>query len=264
MKYSLVSLFILFAAGLNVHSQEMVSAPAPKWTKSIHLESGLIYPKGSIKESIAIRQNISSYFVNQSSDGEILSVTSGFQLGMKYEYFYSRFNTGISAGIRYTGYRTEISGFSSSNADFFYLRYSILGTDTKFARVKDISEVNNFISIPLEIRVVPLHYRDIGLFFRAGAEFSRFNLKKDTNIDFQDTSMNSYEDNILENIGVTTNKNYATLYGTVGVQYGKENKANYLFEIFLPSYFITDHNFAISEVDYLEGFKFSVQFPLKK
>jgi len=264
MKYLLSPLLLLFAARSILLPQDIASVPAGKWKGFIHLETGYIYPVGSIKETVAIRQNISSYFVNQSSDGEILSETSGFQFGLKYEYFYSRFKTGISAGMRYTGFRTDISGFSASNADFFYLRYSMEGTDTKFARVKSISEVNNFISIPLEIRVVPLRYRNIALFFRAGAEYSRFNLKKGTDIEFQDKAMEVNEAGILENIGASTNKNYASLYGSVGVQCGKENKANYLFEIFLPSYFLTDQNFAMSDVDYFEGFKFSVQIPLKK
>jgi len=262
MKHYLLTLYILFAAGMSLNSQDITINPGGEKNWFLHLESGIMYPSGTIKDNIAIRQNISSYYVNQSSDGEISSETAGFNLGLKCEYFLPRFNTGVSAGLRYTGYNSDISGYSASNADFFYLRYSMMSSDTKFARVINITETNNFISIPLEIRVVPIHYMDFGLFFKAGAEFSRFNIKKKTNINFQDESMEEYEDDILENITLPTNKNYSTLYGSIGVQYGMPNKTNYLFEIFLPSYYLSDNNFALTNVDYFQGFKFSVQIPL--
>ena len=249
---------------VRLHSQVLSEKQPGSWVRFLQVESGFMYPGGTIKENIAIRQNISSYYVYQSSNGYVSSYTSGFMLGLRWEYFNVRLKAGISTGLRYTGYISEISGFTSSNADFFYLRYSMMNSDTKFARVKSISETNNFISIPLEIRFIPFQYKGLGLFVKAGIEFSRFNLKKGTDIIFQDTIMEINEDIILSGMGAAPNKLYSTLYGSIGLKIGKEDKPNYQFEVFLPSLFLTKNNFTLSDVEYFDGFKFSVQIPIKK
>lgn len=263
MKNFVITLCLIVMAGIDLYSQDIPEKPPHNWSRFLHVESGIMYPKGTIKESIAIRQNISSYYVNQASNGQISSTIFGFILGLRWEYFNVKLKTGISTGLRYTGYICEISGFSSSNSDFFYLRYSMLNSDTKFARVKSISETNNFISIPLELRTIPIQYKGLGLFVKVGAEFSKFNLKKSTNIDFQDESMEIHQDIILNDISAATNKLYSTLYGSIGLKLGQENKPNYIFEVFLPSFFLTRNNFTLTNVDHFEGFKFSVQFPGK-
>jgi len=262
MKEFLIVLSFLALPVMTLYSQEIDAKPSDNWKSYIHLESGFMYPSGTVKESIAIRQNISSYFVNQSSDGQIYSETSGFMLSASWEYFNKIYKSGISAGLRYTGFRSEISGFSSNNADFFYLRYSMLNSDTKFTRVKSITEANNFVSIPIELRVIPIQNRYFSLFAKGGAEFSMLNLNQKTHINFQNTDMNIYEDDILNNISSTTNKFYSTLYSSLGIIVGNERKVNYLFEIFLPSFFLTENNFSLVDLDHFQGFKFSLQFPL--
>jgi hypothetical protein len=262
MKNPALTFCLLIISGISLYSQEETANPPGDWSRFIHIEGGFSYPSGTIKESIAIRQNLSSYFVNQSSNGEISSETSEFAYGIRWEFFNNKYKSGVSSGLRYTRFNTDISGYSSSNADFFYLRYSELNSDTKFARVKSLSEVNNFISIPLEIRAVPVQIKGLGLFAKAGAEFSLFNIKKSTHITFQDDGMNAQENVILDKIGLSTNKFCSTLYASVGLKLGKVNKPNYMFEIFLPSVFLTKNNFSLTNVDYFDGFKFSVQFPV--
>jgi len=262
MKKLILSLSILLAAGVQMYSQEEYSEPSQKWLKYIHIETGFMYPAGNIKENIAIRQNLSSYFVNQYSEGEIMSETSGINFGVKYEYFSPRFKTGIATGLRYTGYLTDISGYSSGNAEFFYLRYSTLGSDTKFARVKSLSERHNFVTIPIELRMVPVKIKDIGFFVKAGAEFTLLNFKNDTNIEFQDPAMNASEDNILFQISDQENTYYSTLYGSVGMEYALKSKTSLTFEVFLPSFVLSDNIFDLTDVSHIEGFKFSVLIPL--
>ena len=264
MKNSALLLCFIFIYGLNLYSQDISSKPPENRTWFLHLESGYIYPEGSIRESIAIRQNISSYYVNQDTDGHISSETYGFTLGLRWEYFNPRFKTGISTGLRYTGYRSEISGYSSSISDFFYMRYSMQDGETRFARVRSIDETNNFLSIPLELRLVPLQYKRAGFFVKAGAEISFLNFEKGTDIDFQEGGMEAHQDIVLNSIGMTTNKVYSTVYGSVGLKLGQENKPNYSFEVFIPSLFLTGDNFTLTDVDHFTGFRISIQFPLKK
>lgn len=247
-----------------LYSQDISPETPQKWTQFIHFESGIMYPNGSIKENIAIRQNISSYYVSQYSNGLISAASSGFYVGMRWEYFSVKYKSGISTGLRYTGYTSEISGYSSNSADFYYLRYSMEDTDTKFARIKSILETNSFISIPLEIRAVPFKYKKFELQAKVGAEISILNMNKSSDIDFSDNDMEIHQDLILNSIGTVTNKFYSTAYASIGLKYGIEDKPNFVFELFLPSVFLSTDNFVLSEVDYFDGFKLSLQFPINK
>ncbi len=208
-----------------------------------------------------MRQNISSYYVDQYSSGYVSSYTEAFFVSARWEQFYNKLKTGISVGLRYTGYKGEITGYSSMNADFFYLRYSMQDSDTKFARVKSIDESNSFVSIPIEIRFVPYHYKDLGFFAKVGSDFSILSFNQSTKITFQESSMSEYHDEIVSNITKETSSFYSTFYTTVGMQYGKENRPRYVFEVLLPSFFLTTNNFTLTNLDTFSGIIFSIQIP---
>ncbi|HYW95116.1 MAG TPA: hypothetical protein VE870_05985 [Bacteroidales bacterium] len=232
------------------------------WMIFIHIESGLMYPNSKIRKSIPIRQNVSSYIVDQVSYGEISSETNGYLFGVRYGYFNDKFRAGISSGLRYTNFNTEIKGYSSYGTDFYYLRYSMVGSDTKFARVRTISETNNFISVPVELRYVPIQFEKIGFYVKAGAEFSYFNIQSKTDIDFREESMEEYQDEILNNITAPTNRFYSTLYGSFGIVYGKEGRPKVMFDFSVPSRFLGKNNFALTKADYFQAFTLSLQIPI--
>jgi len=235
----------------------------PSRRQSLSFEAGFLYPQGTIKESLSIRQNLSYYYVNQHSDGSISSSTSGMLLGARYEYGLPGIRSGISTGLRFIGINTEINGYASANSDFFYLRYSMEENDTKFARVKSLTECNYLLSIPLEIRVYPLRYKNISLFAMAGLEYSVICFKKAADITFREEIMNPQKDVVLENISGPVNRNFSAFYSSIGVKFGKEDKLNYTIELMLPSFLLTENNFYFIDIDYLEGFRLSVQLPLK-
>jgi hypothetical protein len=264
MKYLALIFCFTFISLISLYPQDISENPPHNWNSFLYLESGFIYPKGSLRENFPIRQNISSFYVNQTTEGEISSESSGFVVGLIWEYFNTKFKTGVSTGLRYVDYNCEITGYSSSNSDFFYLRYSMKNSDTKFARVKSIVEANNLITIPLEIRYVPIQSDIIGFFLKAGTEISLLNTRKKTTIDFQEGSMDEYQDEVLNSLGVVDKNFYSTAYASIGIKAGHKNKPNYIFEVFLPSVFLTKDNSTLMTVDYFEGFKFSIQFPVKK
>ena len=235
----------------------------PSRRQSVSFEAGFIYPQGTIKESLSIRQNLSYYYVNQYSDGSISSSTSGMLLGARYEYGLPVIKSDISTGLRFVGINSEITGYASANSDFFYLRYSMEETDTKFARVKSLTECNYILSIPLEIRVYPLRYRNISFFAMAGMEYSVICFKKAADITFREEIMNPRKDVVLGNIAGPVNRNYSSFYSSIGLKFGREDKLNYTIEVMLPSFLLTGNNFYFIDVDYLEGFRLSVKLPLK-
>jgi hypothetical protein len=264
MKPHVLAFIFIINSLLSLYSQNNNEKLQPDWQRFIYLESGFIYPEGSIKENIAIRQNINSFYVNQGSYGHIYSESSGFTAGLRWEYFNTKFKTGVSSGLRYTGYNTGITGFSSWNARFFYLRYSIFDNNTKFARVTSINESLHFISVPVELRFVPLEYSKFGLFIKVGGEFSYKRLSESTSIDFFENHMKVHHDTILNSLGLSTGKHYSTLYSSAGLKLGKHGHPNFLIEVFMPSYFLTRNNFNLTESNYFEGVKFSLQIPVNR
>ncbi len=262
MRKILPVFLLLFMIFLQINSQDVPAMEDNNWQSFIHIEGGMIYPEGSIRENIAIRQNISSYYVDQSSNGHVYSETYGIVVGAKWEYFNQKLNIGFSSGLRYTDFKSRITGYSSNRADFFYLRYSMVDSDTKFARVKFLEESAGFITIPLEVRFVPFEYKNIGLFGRAGAEVSIMNILSERNIGFREEPMEVYEDEILDQIGNSPDKFYSSLYAAIGLKIANPGRPEYVFEVFLPSPFLSKDNFVLTRVDYYSGFKFSIHFPL--
>jgi hypothetical protein len=262
MKCTMISILLSTMPLLTLTAQYGDDPPSNDWQQFIYFEGGMIYPEGAIKESVSIRQNISYYYVNQYSDGYVSSETSGYVFGIRYGYFFPRFKSGISTGIRFTGLEAEISGYTSDISDFFYLRYSMQDSDTKFARVTSMSESNYFLTKPLEVHIIPFTYKNLSLYAKAGVEYSVVNLKSGTDIQFRDAEMEPYENEILGNISGDVNKRYSTLYGAVGIQLGREDRPNLMFEVYLPSLFLTRNNFALIDVDYYEGFRLAAKVPL--
>lgn len=263
MKKSIFRIILLAFPLISVIPQTVSNQTTNEGKKSIHFEIGYIYPQGTIKESVSVRQNISYYYVNQFSNGFISSTTSGLLAGVRYEYYLPKIKSGFSTGLRLIGMNIEISGYTSNSSDFFYLRYSMQDSDTKFARVKSLTEDYYLLSVPLEIKVVPFQYKDLSFFAMAGLEYSIINLKKGTDIMFQDENMNAHKDLILNRISSPTGRSYSTFYSSAGLKLGKEGKPNYAFDVMLPSLLLTKNNFYLIDVDSFGGFRLSVQFPIK-
>jgi hypothetical protein len=262
MRKILILLLLFSGPVLTAYPQQEEKQSTGRWGKFIHVEAGFIYPEGSIKESIPIRQNPDYFYVSQYSDGNVWSETYGFTCGVRYEYYLSKLKSGISAGLRYYGFETDINGFTSGNAEFFYLRYTMDDTDIRFARVNALSESKHLITVPVELRVVPLQYRRISFFARAGIEYSIISLGHKTGISFHDENMNAYKDEVLGGIANTTISHFSAFYSSVGLKLGREGKPNYMFEVLLPSFFLTDNNFSLTDTDSYSGFRLSVQFPV--
>lgn len=232
------------------------------WQSFLYVDGGIIYPEGEIRESVSIRQNISYYYVNQYSSGYVSSETSGAVASLRYGYYFPRLKGGISTGVRFTGLNTEICGYTSDISDFFYLRYSMEGSDTKFARVKSLSESRYYISLPLEATYEPISYRNLTLYIRAGIEYSLLSMGPGAAIEFRDEEMVQYEKAILEQISEPVNTHFSTLYSAIGFRFGQVGVPGVMIEFYLPSAFLSKDNFALIDVKYYEGFKLAFQVPL--
>jgi hypothetical protein len=263
-KFILLKIFLTsISAGIIFPQNQDNQSPGER-RNFIHIEAGYIYPEGTIKESVAIRQNISYFTPDQYSGGSVSSTISGLALGMKYECYFPKLKSGLLTGLRFTGINTEISGYTSRSSDFFFLRYSMQDSDTKFARVKTLSEENYLLSIPLEIRFTAFRHKiqNLSVFAMAGLEYSIISLKRGADIRFQDDVMDAHKNEILQRISTPVNKNYSTFYSSVGIKIGQAGRPNYTMEVLLPSLFLTENNFYLVDAEHFGGFKLSIQFPV--
>lgn len=264
MKRNLLFFSALLLCLSQGYSQDPLSLKEKKSAGFLHFEFGAHYPSGSVKESIPVRQNISSYYVDQLNGGQVSSDITGWTAAVKYSYFFDQSDVAFSAGLRYTGYSGEVYGYTSPGADFFYLRYSMDDSNTRFARVKEMSESHHFISIPLEARYYPFQYQRMRWFVSAGAELGLFSFLDETDISFREDFMEEYQDEILAQLAVDSESFYSTAYIGLGVEFISQKDYTFVLEAILPSLFLSENNFSFSEVDSYSGFRFSIGFPLHK
>ncbi len=244
-----------------VYSQAPEKAAEDTWINLLHLEGGAVFLNGSINEDLDIRQDINRFYHTPVSHGHISSFTSGHTFGIRWEYFHQKYRAGISTGLRVKSYNTEITGSTSSGTDFFYIRYSEIDSDTKFARLKSITENRSLLTVPVEVRFFPLQVPFFGLYLKAGCDFSLTNLKHSTDVSFHNEDMKTEKNAVKKSFHRETDDLYATAYAALGFKFGKPDKINYMFEIFLPSLYLTNNNFVLTDAEYYSGLRFSLQYP---
>lgn len=261
-KLLLFSLVLFLASGLYAHEPSKKS-PA-MWEHRLHLEAGFSFPSGSISENLAIRQNISSYYVYQSSQGTVYCDLSSFNTALKWGTYNPGLKLGFAAGVRYSSFTTHISGYTSSNANFFYIRYSTSGTDTKFARVKSITESSKLIGIPIEVTYVPFSSTFMQFFLKGGIEPASYRISHLTDIEFENPDMKAVEEEVAATFSTPVSAFCTSFYTSLGFTIAGETKPGFTFEWVLPSVFISQKNFNLADVNRaFTGIRASVHFPVR-
>ncbi len=261
-KLLLFSLLLCMATWL--FAQGSSESTASRWKHRLQLEAGFSFPSGSISENLAIRQNISSYYVYQSSQGTVYCDLSSFNTALKWGTYNPGLKLGFAAGVRYSSFTTHISGYTSSNANFFYIRYSTSGTDTKFARVKSITESSKLIGIPIEVTYVPFSSTFMQFFLKGGIEPASYRISHLTDIEFENPDMEGVEEEVAATFGTPVSTFCSTFYTSLGFTIAGETKPGFTFEWVLPSVFISQKNFNLADVNRMHtGIRASIHFPVK-
>ena len=78
----------------------------------------------------------------------------------------------------------------------------------------------------------------------------------------QEESMETYRDEVLNNIGISPNDFFSSLYASGGISYGRDDGRKLLLDVFLPSLILSKDNFALTEMTYFDSFRLSIQFPI--
>lgn len=255
-------LFLLLFFCFSAFSQEVSDDPPKGWINLLHAEAGFTFPNNTVRESLAIRQNMSSYYSYQSSQGQITTQVNGFHAALRWEFLHTGKKIGFSTGIRYQTFNTTITGYTAKNADFFYLRYSSEGVDTKFARVKSITEANRYIGIPLEIRYAPCHFKNTLYYLKVGIEPYAYMIDHTTDIAFQDTEMEKHKEEVVAGFSTPVHEFTSTFYSALGISFNNEKYHGVTIEFILPSFFLAKDVFSLTENHLFTGFRASYYLPI--
>jgi hypothetical protein len=256
-----ILLILLFSCVFTISAQE------ENKKKQLRNNAFLICPEvffggmfNDLNEKWEIRQDIESQWNDYHNNygSSVYSNTFYNYAGIRTEYRFLNSRMGLISGLRFTTFSNKMEKDS-----FFHLRYICNNTGTEFARVKKIREINNYIGIPLELRLIPFQSKYVALSVKIGAEFN-YRVNEDLSIDFVNDNMQSMEEEIINNIGVETKDFYSTLYCSLGIRLITENRVSLNMEIVLPSYIITSNNFSTIIPKTYNGFLISCQIPLIK
>ena len=236
---------------------------AGAWSFNIDLNSNLT--NGNLRDNWPIRQDVGASYYDYYfySSNRVTADMNFSQISIRPEYQLIRDKLSVSTGIRFTHLQSEVSKYDSENGGYFFLRYESDPTSTEYARINSIKEETAYLGVPLEFQITPFRFYKLAPYLRIGSEVG-FRLSSSNAIKFHTESMEIYADDIMQQYGFVPQSIFATLNSSVGLSLGAAGKINYNFQILLPSFFLTDKNSSLLEVNEFSGFRFSLKIPLSE
>ena len=253
---------------MTVYSQSETSiTPSTKkktYIHSIGVEAGFRGFTPGNNEYDFIRQGPTSFpYYDDGYNGSYGETISTSFISVIAEYRFPSDRFWLSTGIKYTSMHSKISNADNTNneTDFFYVLLNKDLNNTYYYRVKEISEQNNYIGVPLDLSYSPFLPRFFRLYFKVGFDFN-FKISTKRNVDFQDAKMENNEDRII-NLFDKPNNFYATSTVGVGFQLGRQGKPNIRIEANLPAVILTSKASGLIDHNVGGGAKISFFIPLK-
>jgi len=230
IKLLISSFFALFL--MQIQAQTEITYSIPQWRLGI--EAGVNPFFGSISFFQPNIRDSRAYFIDNDSDyyGGIMSwggkVCPSFSFGLKPEYLIKKRLT-LAAGIRFNFFTATLY----SDRDFFLWKLSETETSAHYAKVKNISQKNYYLEIPLEVKLFPRE-KDYAVrqYFVFGAAFN-FLVASQKEVQFLNPKMEKYRSNVLDQIG-KPNLFQGSFYAGAGLKFGKLNHPCGNIEIHFP------------------------------
>ncbi|MDR0872807.1 MAG: hypothetical protein LBN27_04985 [Prevotellaceae bacterium] len=265
MKKAALILFGVFLSLSSSVSAQEETFLIPRLKLGIEAGTTAIF-NAATNKPINIRENQSYYYNYYDNDYYSGFVADGqgynlFYFGLKPEYTVTK-RMAVAAGVRFTFNNSTLN----SDRNYFLWKTAEDGLNTDYVRIRDISQRNIFVGVPLEIKLFP---REIDYFVRhyfiVGTALN-FLVSSKNDISYQNSRMEKYNSLISEQIGKPNNfQGY--LYAGFGLKIGRTNhpfgNIEFQFPIYvfdnkrLSSFARTDNSFGI-------GVQTTLQIPLFK
>ncbi len=251
-------LAILFFSSRSDSQNESESSQT--WQKYVHIEISGLLPNTTLKENIPIRQNVSSNSYYNHNVAKIVAQTNGLTYAAKLELYNNQLNFGFSLGVKYWLYFTTIKGRMSENAEYFYFRYASNQQESKYARLKNITENQHYLTVPVDVRYYFLNRKRLGLFVRMSADVG-FNVHHKLDVTFFNPEMNLNKTEVLSIIQQTLDKVYYSASASLGFRYYYIEKISLNVEFNILSKYLGGNYFILTDAERYSAIKASVQIP---
>ncbi|MFN8208130.1 MAG: hypothetical protein U0T82_12075 [Bacteroidales bacterium] len=181
--------------------------------------------------------------------------------GVRRELFLKDGRYGLSAGLRIAKSETTLgkNDYWGESSQYFFLLYKQDGLTTSYLRVKSMEEKCLYLGIPLEIRVFPYPAEGKQIYFKAGTEVN-FLLNSDVHVSFYDPGMNRYAAD-TEDMPEKPAAVESRLYGAIGINFPREEKADIILELALPVLYLTTKSSGLADPVFATGLNVSMMFP---
>jgi hypothetical protein len=215
-----------------------------------------------LRENQAIRATSSVTLFDPNGSYELETTTNRHYYGLKAEFISSNGYIGLSTGLRYTQIKSTLKreDWLEYGKTKFYVLYSQNGATTEYAQVEKIKQQADYLGIPLDFRLYTMRPRFFRLFLNLGFDFS-VKVADKTRIDFLNTVMNPYEDQVGKALG-TPATFLATFNPGLGFKLGSNDGINVSFQVNLPSYITSTKASTLATSGLGIGAQFSIYYPL--
>jgi hypothetical protein len=182
-------------------------------------------------------------------------------IGIRRELLLQQGRYGVSAGLRFA--KTEATlgknEYWAENSQYFFLLFKQDGLTTTYLRVKSMEEKCLYLGIPLEIKIFPYMGEGKQLYLKAGTEFNLL-LHSDVHVSFYDSDMNIYAKD-TEAMPDKPGAFESRLYGAIGINFPRGEKADIIMEATLPVLYLTPESSGLVDPFFAAGLQFSIMFP---
>jgi len=243
MKKFWIILSLISIYSLQIQAQDTITYKIPRLRLGI--EAGVNYFFGTINKPNMIRESRSYYYTsgNQSSAdndyyGGFISQSSSFaaySFGLKLEYVLHK-RVAISSGLRFSFYKATL--FSDRN--YFLWKISETETSSNYIKIKNLSQKNYYLAIPLEVRFFFTERDFFARFYLIAGNSFNFLIASSDHVEFQNPKMEKYNSTVKQHIG-RTNLFYGSFYLGIGLKLGKVNYPFGNIEFFCPIVNLAKH-----------------------
>jgi len=254
MKTKPVVLFIFLLTLISsLHSQE-------KRIKYFSFETGMDFISCAPPDKDYIRGDVTPnpYYYEPSY---MMALLYKNYVGAKVEVRLANNKLGLAGGLRFTRMESSLgkNSYWSGRSDFLYLLYRQQGTVTEYLKIKEISQVTNYLGIPLELRVYPYAEHFIQLYYKIGADFN-VRVRKKTTVDFYDPAMQTYEKEVGRVVEDPWTF-YSTVQLAIGLKIGKTPISGINIEACAPVAILANYKSTFVTPQAGGGFQVNVRFP---
>ncbi|MCL2131252.1 MAG: hypothetical protein FWH36_02165 [Lentimicrobiaceae bacterium] len=212
-------------------AQEEQTTMFPRLRLGIEAGLNLLF-EGEINKPPQIRES-QSYYLDEDYDfhcGFILPYQdfSVFYFGIKPEYSLNKRFT-VSAGLRFSFYKAVLG----SDRNYFLWRISEDDINTNYVKIKNITQKNYYVGVPLEIKFFPSgNDYPVRQYFILGTALN-FLAASNSEAAFQNPAMEKYASEVLQQIK-KPNIFYGLFYMGAGLKIGRMSNPFGVIEAHFP------------------------------